>query len=300
MYAAGFVVKGLLEGVIGQALLDIFPGQLLIALVGVKDQAMVVPGLEVAAGGDGDRSAVRPVALDRVDEHAVAGLVAEVPLVRTANGRQVQSFPLHAVGRNREVLIQQGRLVASRRIGVERVVDGHVDAQIRVRSGRPVKPISALPEILIGAHDPKLEDFPLRVPDRRRSRLDGLLGVGTADHRAPFGRLMHRPLQVVDLGDPVIVQEKLALAKVDSPGFFFGRGRGRTRCGHARCERCLHEDPQAAPIAPRLLDTLSVCAESREPIEIEPEQAKAIQPRLDAFLRWQIDRPLKTMKFFPS
>ena len=72
------------------------------------------------------------------------------------------------------------------------------------------------------------------------------------------------------------------------------------REGGLLCERCLHEDPQAAPIAPQLLDTLSVCAESREPIEIEPEQAKAIQPRLDAFLRWQIDRPLKTMKFFPS
>lgn len=66
--------------------------------------------------------------------------------------------------------------------------------------------------------------------------------------------------------------------------------------GGLLCERCLHEDPHASPIAPQLLDVLSSCAESREPIEIDAEQAKAIQHRLDAFLRWQIDRPLKTLK----
>ena len=31
-------------------------------------------------------------------------------------------------------------------------------------------------------------------------------------------------------------------------------------------------------------------------MDMDLEQAKALQHRLDAFLRWQVDRPLKTMK----
>jgi DNA repair protein RecO len=68
------------------------------------------------------------------------------------------------------------------------------------------------------------------------------------------------------------------------------------RQGGLLCERCLHEDPHAPAIAPELLEVLSACAESREPIEIHPDQATSLQPRLDAFLRWQIDRPLKTLR----
>lgn len=77
--------------------------------------------------------------------------------------------------------------------------------------------------------------------------------------------------------------------------------QGQRACWSARqggllCERCLHQDPQAEPMAPQLLDTLSACAQAPEPLALEAEEAQAIRQRLDTFLRWQLDRPLKTMK----
>jgi len=68
------------------------------------------------------------------------------------------------------------------------------------------------------------------------------------------------------------------------------------RQGGLLCERCLHEDPHAPAMAPALLEALSACAESHDPLAMAPDQARALQQRLDAFLRWQVDRPLKTMR----
>ena len=68
------------------------------------------------------------------------------------------------------------------------------------------------------------------------------------------------------------------------------------RQGGLLCEGCLHEDPRAETIAPQWLDMLSSCAEADAPLELESSQAAAIQQRLDEFLRWRLDRPLKTMR----
>lgn len=68
------------------------------------------------------------------------------------------------------------------------------------------------------------------------------------------------------------------------------------RQGGLVCERCLHQDPHAEPLASELLGLLSACAEADEPIPLAPGHAQAIQQRLDAFLRWQLDRPLKTIR----
>jgi DNA repair protein RecO (recombination protein O) len=68
------------------------------------------------------------------------------------------------------------------------------------------------------------------------------------------------------------------------------------RQGGLLCERCLHEDPNAEPIAAQWLEVLSACAEADDPCELDAGQATITQHRLDEFLRWHVDRPLKTMK----
>ena len=74
-----------------------------------------------------------------------------------------------------------------------------------------MKPIGALPEILVDSQHPQLVELRLRVPDRCGARLDGLPGVGTANHRSPLDRLVHRPAQVFHAGDAMVVEEQLPL-----------------------------------------------------------------------------------------
>jgi len=68
------------------------------------------------------------------------------------------------------------------------------------------------------------------------------------------------------------------------------------RQGGLLCAQCLHEDPKAEEIPSSLLEVLTSCAELEEPRELDFQQATAIQQRLDEFLRWRLERPLKTMR----
>jgi len=72
------------------------------------------------------------------------------------------------------------------------------------------------------------------------------------------------------------------------------------RQGGLLCAQCLHEDPKAEEIPSSLLEALTSCAELEEPRELDVHQATAIQQRLDEFLRWRLERPLKTMKTLRS
>lgn len=67
------------------------------------------------------------------------------------------------------------------------------------------------------------------------------------------------------------------------------------RHGGLLCDRCLHEDPPAEPLGPAWLELFSRCAEATDPLDLEAAQAAFVQHRLDAFLRWHLDRPLKTL-----
>ena len=67
------------------------------------------------------------------------------------------------------------------------------------------------------------------------------------------------------------------------------------RQGGLMCEGCLHQDPRAHPIAPEFLAAMSRCAEADEPQALEPAQAQALHRKVDEFLRWRVDRPLKAM-----
>jgi len=66
--------------------------------------------------------------------------------------------------------------------------------------------------------------------------------------------------------------------------------------GGLLCARCLHQDPHAEPIDPQWLGELIRCAEADGPPVLDMRHAHAISQRLEEFLRWRLDRPLKTLK----
>ena len=65
--------------------------------------------------------------------------------------------------------------------------------------------------------------------------------------------------------------------------------------GGLLCEACLHLDPTAEPISTAWLEALRTCADADAPKPLLHQQAHGFQQRLDEFLRWRIDRPLKTL-----
>ena len=73
------------------------------------------------------------------------------------------------------------------------------------------------------------------------------------------------------------------------------RAHWSARQGGLLCEACLHHDPRAAEIPPAVLDTLEQLAEAELPPTLEPALAHALRGRLDDFVRWRLDRPLKTV-----
>ena len=72
-------------------------------------------------------------------------------------------------------------------------------------------------------------------------------------------------------------------------------GYWSARHGGLLCPRCLHEDPSAAAAEPELLHALKALSDAEQPIALEPMLLPAIRQRLDDFLHWRLDRPLKTM-----
>lgn len=72
-------------------------------------------------------------------------------------------------------------------------------------------------------------------------------------------------------------------------------GHWSAKQGGLLCPRCLHEDPTAEPAPPEMLSALERLAESSQPITFEAPVRSTLRTRLDEFLRWRLDRPLKTM-----
>jgi len=67
------------------------------------------------------------------------------------------------------------------------------------------------------------------------------------------------------------------------------------RQGGLLCPRCLHEDPKADPAGPEVLGALETLADAAVPPALELSVVPALTQRLDEFLRWRLDRPLKTL-----
>ncbi|HEX9780760.1 MAG TPA: DNA repair protein RecO [bacterium] len=68
------------------------------------------------------------------------------------------------------------------------------------------------------------------------------------------------------------------------------------REGGLLCASCLHEDPRAEPINRDALEALAAAGDSPGPVPMPPGMLANLRERLDAFLIWRLDRPLKTMR----
>jgi len=72
-------------------------------------------------------------------------------------------------------------------------------------------------------------------------------------------------------------------------------GYWSARQGGLLCEACLHEDPRAEAATPPLLDALSAFSHSDQPVVVEEPLLSVLRGRLETFLRWRLERPLKTL-----
>jgi len=124
--------------------------------------------------------------------------------------------------------------------------------------------------------------------------------------------LLHRTLQRLagaDAPGPVATRIHFILRLLRLAGFqpqldeCTGCGRQRNQRGFwspkqggLLCEQCLHEDPKAEEMTPQWFGTLAACADEEDPTHLDPVVALAIQQRLEEFLRWRLDRPLKTLR----
>ena len=67
------------------------------------------------------------------------------------------------------------------------------------------------------------------------------------------------------------------------------------RQGGLLCPRCRPQDPQAEPASPDMLEQLAALAAAPHPISLDPSLGARLATRLHEFLRWRLDRPLKTL-----
>jgi len=72
-------------------------------------------------------------------------------------------------------------------------------------------------------------------------------------------------------------------------------GYWSARLGGLLCRSCLHEDPDAESAPADMLDTLAMLSDTAQPLSLEATLGARLRQRLDEFLRWRLDRPLKTM-----
>ncbi len=65
--------------------------------------------------------------------------------------------------------------------------------------------------------------------------------------------------------------------------------------GGLLCQRCLHADPQAEPVSAEALDACAALSEAAQPVPVAALLLPTLTQRLNEFLRWRLDRPLKTL-----
>ena len=72
------------------------------------------------------------------------------------------------------------------------------------------------------------------------------------------------------------------------------RGFWSVAQGGLLCESCLHRDPRAEAVESQWFERLAHASENGA-IPFDHQQATTMQRRLDEFLRWRLERPLKTL-----
>ena len=73
-------------------------------------------------------------------------------------------------------------------------------------------------------------------------------------------------------------------------------GYWSARSGGLLCSQCLHEDPQAEATTPDMLETLETLSHTDQPTALDEHLLPGLNRRLEEFLRWRLDRPLKTLE----
>ena len=229
----------LVEGGILHVPLDVGWSQLLVELVGLEGQDRLAPVLEIAAGGKSDRAPVDTAQLGCGDVEVSRFVERHVPLIRRFERRGLEWLPgqqIRRCGRRQTLSGMIQRLEAPRRILFQVVADQDVEGGLAVwkpgaedvapvrphRLGRPVQTVLALPTgvgALLGAgiHHDVAQQLLVGIPAGGAADLvdrvppEGL-AVG-ADHRTPFFRLLHAPLQIADLDDVLVIQKELSLPR---------------------------------------------------------------------------------------
>ena len=74
-----------------------------------------------------------------------------------------------------------------------------------------------------------------------------------------------------------------------------GEGYWSAQQGGLLCLRCLHEDPRAERASRELLDTLATLTEEPQLPALDPVLLTPLSQRLNEFLRWHLDRPLRAL-----
>lgn len=74
------------------------------------------------------------------------------------------------------------------------------------------------------------------------------------------------------------------------------QGFWSARQGGLLCGRCLHHDPTAEIAEAHVLNSIEQLAHTDQPVALDGAVAVALTPRLEEFLRWRLDRPLKTLE----
>ncbi len=70
-------------------------------------------------------------------------------------------------------------------------------------------------------------------------------------------------------------------------------GHWSARQGGLLCRRCLHQDPHAEAASPEMLSALDALSQTDAPPSLNEGLIPILRHRLDEFLQWRIDRPLR-------
>lgn len=65
--------------------------------------------------------------------------------------------------------------------------------------------------------------------------------------------------------------------------------------GGLLCHQCLHEDPKAEPALPETLEALEMLSHNEQPVNLAPHLLHLLKWRIDQFLKWRLEHPLKTL-----
>ena len=65
--------------------------------------------------------------------------------------------------------------------------------------------------------------------------------------------------------------------------------------GGLLCRQCLHQDPQAQPMPQDILGLFQMISAAGSPPALDGSLVAALRQRLDEFLRWRLEHPLRTL-----